>query len=297
MKIKSWDITLRDVPGTISNSRLGAFDGNTVQATENDEFYTTDTEAFLIFNLLDEDFNPTSATITLHNRTDGSVVNEDVDVIDGTIAYEMREEVIEHAGGWQAQLVYEQDKGGVPEKYTSKVVGFNVAGHLLDTKEPTLVVIENWNNFVLTAEGTMERWESLEAIRKENENQRVAAETARQETFNDLIDTGFMQENINQKLAESEAEYAPRLTSLEQNDAELTAQLAQKVGGGKKAELEDLSATVLSAIEGGEVTSFELLSIPQDDSVTTAKFHPDIRDNFVALLNAMKTEGQEWSEA
>ena len=188
MKIKSWDITLRDVPSTISNSRLGAFDGNTVQATENDEFYTTDTEAFLIFNLLDRDFHPTSATITLHNRTDGSVVNEDVDVIDGAIAYEMREEVIEHAGGWQAQLVYELDKGGVPEKYTSKVVGFNVAGHLLGTKEPALVAIKNWDNFVLTAERTMERWKSLEAIRQENENQRVAAETARQEAYAELMD-------------------------------------------------------------------------------------------------------------
>ena len=86
------------------------------------------------------------------------------------------------------QLVYEQDKDGVPEKYTSQVVGFNVIGHLLDTKEPTLVMIENWNNFVLTAEGTMESWQSLEAIRQENENQRVAAETARQEAYAELMD-------------------------------------------------------------------------------------------------------------
>ena len=50
-----------------------------------------------------------------------------------------------------------------------------------------------------------------------------------------------------------------------------TAQLAQKVGNGKKAELEDLSSTVLSAIEGGEGTSFNLLSIPQDRSVTPEK--------------------------
>ena len=156
MKIKSWDITLRDVPSTTSNGRSGAFDGNTVQATENDEFFTTDTEAFLIFNLLDSSFHPTSATITLHNRTDDSVVNEDVDVIDGTIAYEMRQEVIKHAGHWQAQLVYEQDKDGVPEKYTSKVVKFNVSGHLLDNKEPSLFLIENWSNFMLTTEETLD---------------------------------------------------------------------------------------------------------------------------------------------
>ena len=50
------------------------------------------------------------------------------------------------------------------------------------------------------------------------------------DTYNELIDTGVIQENINQKLAESEAEYAPRLTELEQNDADLTAQLAQTDG-------------------------------------------------------------------
>ena len=50
-----------------------------------------------------------------------------------------------------------------------------------------------------------------------------------------------------------------------------TTQLAQKVGGGNKAELEDLSSTVLSAIEGGEGTEFNLLSIPQDNSVTEKK--------------------------
>lgn len=55
----------------------------------------------------------------------------------------------------------------------------------------------------------------------------------------------------------------------------VTAQLAQtavlKVGGGIKAELEDLSENVLSAIEGGEGTDFNLLSIPQDYSVTPTK--------------------------
>lgn len=65
---------------------------------------------------------------------------------------------------------------------------------------------------------------------KLNEIVIVAVNDATQEiydSYNELIDTGVIQENINQKLVASEAEYAPRLTSLEQNDAELTAQLAQ----------------------------------------------------------------------
>ena len=69
---------------------------------------------------------------------------------------------------------------------------------------------------------------SNEEDRQENETTRIANEEARQENYDELVDTGIMEKNINQKLADAEQEYAPRLTDLEQNDADLTAQLAQK---------------------------------------------------------------------
>lgn len=81
---------------------------------------------------------------------------------------------------------------------------------------------------------------------------------------------------------------------LKRDHDEVTAQLAQKVGTGTKAELEDLSGAVLAAIEGGEGTTFNLLSIPQNDSVTEEKLHPSIRSNLMAVLNAIKVEGQSW---
>ena len=59
-----------------------------------------------------------------------------------------------------------------------------------------------------------------------------------------------------------------------------TVQLTQKVGGGKKANLEDLDETVLNAIEGGEGTSFNLLSIPQDNSTTFEKLGADLKQTF-----------------
>ena len=221
MKIKSWDITLRDVPGTTSNGRSGAFDGNTVQATENDEFYTTDTEAFLIFNLLDEDFRTKSATITLYNRTDGSVVNEDVPVASGVIEYEMRHEVIEHAGAWQAQLVYEQDKDGVPEKYTSKVVSFGVSGHLLDTKLPALVIIENWDNFLLSAESLIEDWEQNEALRAAAEQERDAAEDSRVSEENKRVSAESDRESAEGKRASTFTyNENSRKTEFESNEAD-----------------------------------------------------------------------------
>ena len=62
-----------------------------------------------------------------------------------------------------------------------------------------------------------------------------------------------------------------RLVKMDDKDAEITTQLAQKVGDGTKAELEDLSSNVLAAMEGGAGTSFNLLSIPQNNSVSEHK--------------------------
>ena len=65
MKKKTWDVTVKDNP-------------NKVVMGENDDFYTSDTEAYLIFNLQDKFFRPRTATLTLENMNDGSVKNETV---------------------------------------------------------------------------------------------------------------------------------------------------------------------------------------------------------------------------
>ena len=62
-------------------------------------------------------------------------------------------------------------------------------------------------------------------------------------------------------------------------------QLLEKVGGGKKAELEDLSANVLSAIQDGGETSFNVLSIPQDKSVDNAKLKSDLKRDIYKNIN------------
>lgn len=73
-----------------------------------------------------------------------------------------------------------------------------------------------------------------------------------------------------------------RLDGLDAKDTELenetTAQLAHKIGGGVKAEPEDLSATTLGLVTGtgGPIN---LLSVPQDNSVTMAKLATDSLKN------------------
>ena len=200
MKKKVWDITVKDNP-------------NRVVMGENDEFYTTDTEAYLVFELDDKNFNPATAVLTLENRNDGSLKNETVDVVDGVIEWEMPQRYIEHFGNWQGQLVYEDTKDGQPELYTSATFSFVVNAHIGDKKKPSLVEIENWEKFIRDGTELIETWEDLEALREENERQRQA-------NYQELLDTGVLQTNINTKLEQLEEEYAPKLT-------DVTAQLAQ----------------------------------------------------------------------
>lgn len=56
----------------------------------------------------------------------------------------------------------------------------------------------------------------------------------------------------------------------------VVAQLADKVGGGKRATLNDLSPEVLGAIEAGEGAVFELLSEPAPNSVTFEKLNYEV---------------------
>ena len=147
---------------------------------ENDEFYTTDTEAYLVFNLQDEDFYPQSAALTLENRNDGSLKTETVDVIDGLIEWEMPQRYIEHFGNWQGQLIYEDIKDGQPELYTSGTFSFVVNPNIGDNKRPSLVEIENWEKFIRDGTELIETWEDLDALREENERQRQENEQDRE---------------------------------------------------------------------------------------------------------------------
>ena len=189
MKRKVWELTVLDNP-------------NRVVMGENDEFYTTDTEAFLIFRSTDADFNPTTATLTLANTSDKSVINEIVPVIDKVIEWEMPKEVIAHFGNWQAQLVYVQEKDGKDERYTSQVVRFDVQNHLMAGRQPTLVAIEDWNTFMATARDLLAQIEEeaggidhdseqaraeAEDIRETNESQRISNESLRVSSETDRV--------------------------------------------------------------------------------------------------------------
>lgn len=174
MKRKVWNITVKDNP-------------NRVVMGENDEFYTTDTEAYLVFELGDKNFNPATAVLTLENRNDGSLKNETVGVVDGLIEWEMPERYIEHFGNWQGQLVYEDTKDGQPESYTSAAFTFVVNAHIGDKKRPSLVEIENWEKFIREGTELIETWEDMEDLRQANEAQRQANEQGRKSAESERV--------------------------------------------------------------------------------------------------------------
>src|SRR5699024_9784145 len=91
----------------------------------------------------------------------------------------MPEDAIGHPGGWRTQVIFTEDG----EDYTTKIIEFDVGGHLLDNKKPAIVDIENWNSFIKHAGELIDDWEQLEEIRQANEQQRELAESARQNEF------------------------------------------------------------------------------------------------------------------
>lgn len=158
--------------------QVSAFD-KTSETIRDDTFYTTDTEAYLVFELIDEDFTPDSATVTVYNIYGKATINASVEVADGIVRYEIPEEAIGHPGGWRTQVIFTKDN----EDYTTKIIEFDVGGHLLDNKKPAIVDIENWNTFIAHAEELIDDWEQLEEIRQANEQQRELAESVRQNEF------------------------------------------------------------------------------------------------------------------
>lgn len=183
MKKKVWDIQVKDEP-------------NQVKQIENDAFYTTDTEAYLIFNLHDKQFSPETALLTLENRSDGSLKDITVDVEFGVIEWEMPKRYIEHFGNWHGQLVYYKQKEDVPEDapeedkfetYTSATFSFVVNAHIGDKKKPNLVEIENWEKFIRDGTELIETWEDLEALREENERQRELNEQGRESAESERV--------------------------------------------------------------------------------------------------------------
>ena len=237
MKQKHWQVSVFD---------------KTSEIIRDDTFYTTDTEAYLVFELIDEDFSPDSAMVTVYNIYGTALINASVEVANGIVRYEMPKKAIRHSGGWRTQAIFTKDN----EDYTTRIIEFDVGGHLLDNKKPHIVEIENWNSLIKHAGELIDDWEQLEEIRQANEQQRELAESARQTTFETNESTRQSEFETNEtsrqtnELVREEAE-SNRQSTFEEN--ELARESAESVRVSNEAEriLKDSERdSKIEAVEG-----------------------------------------------
>ncbi|HHX36388.1 MAG TPA: hypothetical protein GX717_00230, partial [Clostridiaceae bacterium] len=121
--------------------------------------------------------------------------------------------------------------------------------------------------------------------------------------ISDTIST-YLYENftkIDTEFSAHLAETTTKFNVIEDEIDDLTSGKADKVEvrmKDVKLELEDMSPTTLAAIEGGEETSFDLLSIPQDMSVNRNKLDLELGKSLISSLNNevpdAELEGDSW---
>ena len=245
----------------------------TTQLSTNKQFNTTDTDAWFTFEL--DGLASTGGTydLTLINLDDKSIFHH-ANVLFQALPFHYKlnssEDVtlneIRHAGRWLGQLVVTLSNGDT----TARQFGFNIAGHILDGQDAQVILLSDYQALINTinlAKDDLAQYNvdyaALIADVTAAEGLREQAEIDRAATFDALVESEMIAQNVETKLTEKEATFAPRMLSVEQ-------QLAEKIGGGVKAEPEDLSATTLGLVTGtgGPIN---LLSIPQDKSATWAK--------------------------
>lgn len=104
---------------------------------QNDEFWTSDTEAYLNFKVSTQEFIIDTAKINLHNKDDGTLVQRDMTKENNEAQYELPQEIIAHYGKWNAQVVFISGT----EHYTSPMVDFEVKRTLGDGAPEKLDII------------------------------------------------------------------------------------------------------------------------------------------------------------
>ena len=197
------------------------------------QFNTSDTDAWLSFIL--EDVATTSGVydLTMVNvDEDPSSVVHHTDIAFSAIPFhykldsgeDLSTNEIRHAGRWIGQIVVRLANGDT----TSRQFDFAISGHLLDGNEARLILIEDYNSLIATItaaktelEGYNVDYAALIADVDAKEALREQAEIDRAATFAALVDSEMIAQNVETKLTEKEATYAPRLLSVESELADI----------------------------------------------------------------------------
>lgn len=214
--------------------------GMTSTANTRQSFYTTDTDAWITFEIEKMDAPNGEYSLVLYNKSDGSIFQRTGDIVSGAAYYKIEEEEIKHAGDWVGQVVVTLVNG----KTTTSRFSFNVAGHLLDGKDVRQIVIQDFETLMKQLNGLKDDAEidfrtlkndieEAQRVAEQNELERVSAENERKqaellrdETYDSKVDAAIVEADVVTKVDDKVAE----LSSTIQN---VTAQLAQTANGLK----------------------------------------------------------------
>lgn len=207
------------------------------------QFNTTDTDAWLSFTLDGIDANMTGdfdLTMVNVDENPSSIINR-TNLPFSAIPFhykidasaDVEKNQIRHAGRWIGQVIIRLANGDT----TTRQFDFAIVGHLLDGKEARLILIEDYNALMATittskdelAQYNIDYAALIETVTTQ-EAARVQAELTRAQTFDALVESEMIAQNVATKLTEKEATYAPRLFSVEQQLEQTQAQFNQAVG-------------------------------------------------------------------
>ena len=211
--------------------RLNDTDASLVsQLVTNRQFSTADTDAWFSFTL--EGLAATTGTfdLTLINLQDKSVFNHTYKMFNTNPFYykldsgtdELTNE-IRHAGRWVGQLVVTLANG---DSATRKFI-FDIEGHIIDGTVVQTILLEDYNALIATITGSKDEllqynidYATLIADVTTAKETMDQAEIARQATFDALVDSEMIAQNVETKLTEKETTYAPRLLAAERQLAD-----------------------------------------------------------------------------
>lgn len=193
------------------------------------QFNTTDTDAWLSFKLDGIDANMTGdfdLTMVNVDENPSSIINR-TNLPFSAIPFhykidasaDVEKNQIRHAGRWIGQVIIRLVNGDT----TTRQFDFAIVGHLLDGKEARLILIEDYNALMATmttskdelAQYNIDYAALIETVTTQ-EAARVQAELTRAQTFDALVESEMIAQNVATKLTEKEATFAPRVLSVEQ---------------------------------------------------------------------------------
>ena len=199
------------------------------------QFNTADTDAWLSFELdgLIETTGEYDLTLINTSEAPSSVVHHArIPFIGNVVHYkldasgDLAKNEIRHAGRWVGQIVLRLSNGYT----TSREFDFTIMGHLMDTAEARLILVEDYNALIATITASKDELTqynvdyaallvdiaAAEDARVTAYNQLLADQQANIEAFDVALDDGIVAANLATKLQDFEATNNSRLLSAEQ---------------------------------------------------------------------------------